>query len=1218
MITLRTHPGGNRETLYLIRSYDHEERNDPSLSNSPARKNTTAFPSRSNTGRTNTGNLGEPRGGPRRETKQRDTIINYEKAQKFEIWEVARAATAARFFFEPLKIKLPGSSEHMIFEDGGFQNANNPTLEGMHELEELYGHNSVGIVVSVGTAHEEKKPVNSLRRVKKKLADRATESEAVHRSMKRKARQAEIEGKDTGGSVLSYHRLNDHRSLDVELDEWEPRKGTFSKASGSETLAKVESAFAAWMTGVENQDELRRCAAVLVENRRSRIKDEDKWERFATGAKFTCRSLKCDTGDFAGRELFREHLREKHPETLDVHGEEERACRNVWGYRNPESNTRLQVSDTSPERPVPKQQEPSLPPDLTSASSDHISNDRDNNDYGTHMTAADNFAQNPDLYFDALHDLQARVFGFGKDFLGRFAEEKAGQCLMLPEVSCTVIDAAQQSGSLRQLLDRNLSLLSAILEGLHILESANFCKPAYNIIVRDASRNDVVRVVPIARPKLLILYELTEEASSHCVPTLGDVFHEILGDIRLSLKLILNHLGLSMASLDSIESSTFETDLSICKALTSTTSILFVGLVSFVRSHLSSVSEQSGLPTSLRIETTDDFVLLEPKRLACLDACLQHSIWAFGMSVPRSTSAALDGEIPDRFLVSVYLADLADLWGPIDLRFEENDKASVSEIRMRGGVIRRTDASSLNGFYQNETNCHWYSWMQGSPGLRPTESLPTTGRLLIGAVADKCGNSETLVPGCTTCGGQSCVLAAREFELKTKISSWNIDSRTGQITAGKYANLTCGQTWKFDAGWTLKETIVEDWMENIEKSKRHQPKPFYLDYMIVIETSRCSGHSRRLSLWQIITSNVLDGYVNGILDPQARAEFKILKGYGCSSSFATIWRQKLSSREKSLTKHVVYMLLENLRCTGVGEDGSLQSWDVTSCDRIDGRRIKTNWTPMVKDDTSSATFAIITNECFRYAGTPRRSSQYDVDPVLSTQLCITVSRPVRHKYHSTRDFTQWRAQQPRELNTLDGVRLDIVEEARLSSGPDLVAIRERQLKRKHNRTFAVDSDAHRKVDGGVIAARGRFNASPSSNQSHSDFASQPEMPVDMLCGRFLRFKNGKGDQVGKLTLRFHGNMTLINLSRISTKQPLPVGWETRKESIIAAFPRKIKGKARELDEAAIEWFKRKVTNPLPWMIEPDAGSETVEEYAVEHLRGGNLAKNQKVLSVHVY
>ena len=331
--TLRTQPGGNRETLYLIRSYDHEERSDPLPSNAPTRRNTrnTGLTSRSNTGRTNTGNLPEAGGGPRRDTKQSDTI-NHEKAQKFEIWEVARAATAARFFFEPLKIKLPGSSEHMLFEDGGFGHANNPTLEGTHELEDLYGHSSVGIVVSVGTARKDeegKKPLifAAVRRATKKFAAVATDPEAVHRSMDRRSKRTNDD------LSLSYFRLNDPGRLGVELDEWEPKKPMFNKISGSTTLSTIEGAFSNWASDTENIARLAECAAALVRCRRARAKDEGKWERFATGARFTCRSRKCDSEDFLDRKLFREHLRENHPERINSQGQEEYACRKSWRYQ---------------------------------------------------------------------------------------------------------------------------------------------------------------------------------------------------------------------------------------------------------------------------------------------------------------------------------------------------------------------------------------------------------------------------------------------------------------------------------------------------------------------------------------------------------------------------------------------------------------------------------------------------------------------------------------------------------------------------------------------------------------------------------------------------------------------------------------------------------------------------------------------------------------------
>lgn len=334
--TLRTQPGGNRETLYLIRSYDHEERSDPSPSNVPTRRN-TAFTSRSNTGRTNTGNLAEAGGGARRDTRQSDTV-NHEKAQKFEIWEVARAATSARFYFEPLKIKLPGSSEHMLFEDGGFGHANNPTLEGTHELEDLYGHSSVGIVVSVGTARKDeegKKPVvfAAVRRATRQFAAVATDPEAVHRSMDRRSKRT------NDGLSFSYFRLNDPGRLGVELDEWEPKKTMFDKISGSNkisgstTLSTIEGAFGTWASDTENVARLAKCAAALVRCRRARVKDDAKWERFATGARFTCRSRKCDSEDFLDRKLFREHLRENHPERRNSQGQEEYECLKSWRYQ---------------------------------------------------------------------------------------------------------------------------------------------------------------------------------------------------------------------------------------------------------------------------------------------------------------------------------------------------------------------------------------------------------------------------------------------------------------------------------------------------------------------------------------------------------------------------------------------------------------------------------------------------------------------------------------------------------------------------------------------------------------------------------------------------------------------------------------------------------------------------------------------------------------------
>ncbi|KAL8788948.1 MAG: hypothetical protein Q9195_007064 [Heterodermia aff. obscurata] len=315
--SLRTHPDGDYETTYLIRSYDHEERSDPSQSAVPNRHN-TALPSRSNTGRTESGRSGKV-------TKVEKSDTNHGKAQQFEIWEVARAATAAKFYFEPLKITIPGSRDHILFEDGGFSDANNPTLLGTQELEDLYGSDSLGIIVSVGTARkdENKKKKSFYKTIiwaTKKFAAKASYPEAAHKSMKRKAKEV--------GLDFSYHRLNDPGKLEIELDEWEPRKTGSNKVSGSTTLDKIETAFNAWAAAEEAVDQLRDCAAALVKCRRSRVKDEDKWERFATGAQFTCRTRRCDDGDFVSRKTFQEHLLQRHGGRPTGQGEE-----NSWRYK---------------------------------------------------------------------------------------------------------------------------------------------------------------------------------------------------------------------------------------------------------------------------------------------------------------------------------------------------------------------------------------------------------------------------------------------------------------------------------------------------------------------------------------------------------------------------------------------------------------------------------------------------------------------------------------------------------------------------------------------------------------------------------------------------------------------------------------------------------------------------------------------------------------------
>lgn len=265
-------------------------------------------------------------------TKQRGKsprTLNYEKAQKFEIWQVARAATAAPWYFEPLKVEKARTLGHIYFTDGGFSRNNNPTRRGQLEIEELHGPNSIGVVVSVGTARKENVSkssqwwhfVDKAPREIKGMAHNLSDPEQVHEEM-----QEEQDKKD-----FTYFRLNHKDGLNLELDRWEPKQGWFNQPAGSKTISVIDNAFGQWASNVATIKDLKDCAETLVECRRRRMYTP-KWERFATGARYRCRRHHCGFEVFEG-EKFKAHLQDH-----DISGQELKSemenCKDRWQYQD--------------------------------------------------------------------------------------------------------------------------------------------------------------------------------------------------------------------------------------------------------------------------------------------------------------------------------------------------------------------------------------------------------------------------------------------------------------------------------------------------------------------------------------------------------------------------------------------------------------------------------------------------------------------------------------------------------------------------------------------------------------------------------------------------------------------------------------------------------------------------------------------------------------------
>lgn len=320
----------------------------------------------------------------------------------------------------------------------------------------------------------------------------------------------------------------------------------------------------------------------------------------------------------------------------------------------------------------------------------------------------------------------------------------------------------------------------------------------------------------------------------------------------------------------------------------------------------------------------------------------------------------------------MYLADFSRLWGPIGLHHTNLTVDTIDHITVRGGIIHRIRyEDNIIPTQNDEVLCHWSS-CTNLPSNN-TLSFSSTAKLLIGGgtneVENTAGGMFKVWKECR-CKSASYAELFDPFELQTMIPSWKLDERSAQISGGAYVNVLYGHTWKFNNGWTLKDVIINNWVEMFKYDESHHSLPLYLDYFSVLDVSRCTGHARRISIWSLLRQEAVQAFKGTILDTKTMAYFDLLVKFFPATALATdVWKS-VPENAKSTLKIVTRDLLAILRSTGVGEDGHLQVWDITSRNRVDGRKIAPNWRTMVKDGISSATFAVMTSSCIRTSAFP--------------------------------------------------------------------------------------------------------------------------------------------------------------------------------------------------------------------------------------------------------
>jgi hypothetical protein len=165
-----------------------------------------------------------------------------EKPYACQIWEAARATTAAPTYFPPATIN--GSE----FMDGGL-GANNPTLLSLTEVLSREPNSNLCIVsIGSGNLHSERMHFNSsISSVIKSLRQAATDTEEAHRAVFRLAANSQN---------ISYFRFNVAQyPRDFALDDW---------AAIDDITVHTDS----YLSNSEVRESLRRCALTIVESHR--------------------------------------------------------------------------------------------------------------------------------------------------------------------------------------------------------------------------------------------------------------------------------------------------------------------------------------------------------------------------------------------------------------------------------------------------------------------------------------------------------------------------------------------------------------------------------------------------------------------------------------------------------------------------------------------------------------------------------------------------------------------------------------------------------------------------------------------------------------------------------------------------------------------------------------------------------------------------------------
>ena len=845
---------------------------------------------------------------------------------------------------------------------------------------------------------------------------------------------------------------------------------------------------------------------------------------------------------------------------------------------------------------------------------------------GPSAIPAKSFINNPRLYQKQIDRLERLVFNLGKGIFNIQIQPSTERNEGAKAVVCLSHPSPDNDNIVDELLfevEQNLTVLQGILRSLETFQKTKFSGPTFNVIAVDPKRDWVLRVVAITVADLNLLHKILSAGKQILFNEQGRsevnwrIIDNVIEEMNEAALNTLSHIGLLPSTEENSEAGE-DMPLRNLSYVFSMTFVLFFGLVAFIRSHIGSFDTLFGTHLDeIIFESAKNAFTLSRHHLACLEEFTDGPVWAFSDTQTHyqtsfstqltSVSMTKSRQTLKTYYLSTSLAQFASLWGLLRVWNHAEYPNVLARIHTRGGYIQRTlelpPGRTSGDMRPDETLCHWHSRLDTKTRelIRYDYlSEPIRPLLLIGVPYPKPevhikGKLEVTL-GCTNIS-QNYWKSYEQYFLGTDRSHHFLDAMSVQFSISRIVGVAIGEVWKVHPATTLKDVILDDWLHNssIKLDTDYDPQPGYLDYCTVLEVSRCTGNTRRISLRDVLTIPEVVRWLHTVHDRDTFADTETyLTDLACFSNFERAWS---ACPHKSSMRRIIRTILRALEKTGVDSKASLQVWDITYADKnggLMGRRLNQRWIPMVKDSESVASFAVMTNGCIEVRNRENIAKRTDT-ALLFTNVLITL-----HAYNVT-DGKRRRGLEEADMSfiesfedSLDRFENDLQDHQRSDLGQNPRNIEEHDDLYDHMVPYQAVSqsddpvlasrlrDVLNRIDNGLPRERLRYEATTNIGEERPRIAQRPNLgsghstyrgysqytqrrddepcaidhvrhfsrlqprnrPRFSLYGQHLPFRGRNGRDIGYLKLWAGKNGSAIDLDWLSTQRAFYATWTT--------------------------------------------------------------------------